>query len=131
MARGAGVEMSEERLFETAGGGRSFGAVRFDRDHNHRIHAHTLGGLLHASHRYRSLGYDGYLRATRAMTGDHRQVLQAYRRMVFNVIAGNRDDHTKNFAFLMSRTGQWRLAPAYDAGLLTRDERLARHGRRW
>lgn len=114
MAAEAGINMQESRLFQTEDGKRYFGTARFDRKGNERVHMHSLGGLLHASHRLPSLGYDGYLKATRALTRDYRQLLQAYRRMVFNVLAHNRDDHVKNFAFLMSRSGEWRLAPAYD-----------------
>jgi serine/threonine-protein kinase HipA len=58
--------------------------------------------------------YDHYLTATRSMTHDHRAVVQAFRRMVFNVLAHNRDDHVKNFAFLMEPSGTWTLSPAYD-----------------
>lgn len=75
---------------------------------------HTLGGLLHASHRLPSLDYEGFLKATLLLTRDQRQVEQAFRRMAFNVLAHNRDDHAKNFSFLMGREGTWSLSPAYD-----------------
>ncbi|HEX8431011.1 MAG TPA: type II toxin-antitoxin system HipA family toxin [Longimicrobium sp.] len=114
MAESAGIAVQRARLFETADGGRYFGAERFDRAGNARIHMHTLGGLLHASHRVPSMEYDGFLRATLALTRDQREVVEAYRRMVFNVLAHNRDDHVKNFSYLMDANGVWRLAPAYD-----------------
>lgn len=114
MAEQAGIEMPATRLFETPGGSRHFGAERFDRVGNPRLHMHTLGGLLHASHRLPSLDYEGLLRATLELTKDHRQMEEAFRRMAFNVLAHNRDDHVKNFSFLMDRAGTWRLAPAYD-----------------
>jgi serine/threonine-protein kinase HipA len=114
MAEAAGIGVQRARLFETADGGRYFGAERFDRAGNARIHMHTLGGLLHASHRVPSMDYDGFLRATLALTRDQRQVVEAFRRMVFNVLAHNRDDHVKNFSYLMDADGVWRLAPAYD-----------------
>jgi len=114
MAESAGIDIPPARLFETADGGRYFGAERFDRDGNQRVHMHTLGGLLHASHRVPSMEYEGFLRATLILTRDHRQVEEAFRRMVFNVLAHNRDDHVKNFSYLMDRDGAWRLAPAYD-----------------
>jgi serine/threonine-protein kinase HipA len=60
------------------------------------------------------MDYEGFLRTTRALTRDQRQVEEAFRRMAFNVVAHNRDDHVKNFSFLMERTGEWKLAPAYD-----------------
>ena len=75
---------------------------------------HTLGGLLHASHREFGATYGHYLDAAWNLTRDHRVVLQAFRRMVFNVLAHNRDDHVKNVSFLMEPDGVWRLAPAYD-----------------
>jgi serine/threonine-protein kinase HipA len=114
MAAAAGVEVPETRLLETRDGGRYFGAARFDRRKGERVHMHTLGGLLHASHRLPSMDYEGFLKATLVLTRDQRQVDQAYRRMVFNVLAHNRDDHVKNMSYLMARDGTWRLSPAYD-----------------
>ena len=114
MAEAAGVNVPPTRLFETPDGGRYFGAERFDRAGHRRLHMHTLGGLLHASHRIPSLEYEGFLKATLLLTKDQRQVDQAFRRMVFNVLTHNRDDHVKNVSFLMNRQGEWRLAPAYD-----------------
>ena len=114
MAGEAGVTMSRTRLFETRDGGRYFAAERFDRQGNARFHAHTLGGLLNASHRWPSLEYDALLKATLALTKDLRQVEEAFRRMAFNVFAHNRDDHVKNFSFIMYPDGRWDLSPAYD-----------------
>jgi serine/threonine-protein kinase HipA len=101
MAAEAGVEVPATRLFETPDGGRYFAAERFDRRDGRRVHMHTLGGLLHASHRLPSMDYEGYLKATLVLTRDQRQVEQAYRRMAFNVLAHNRDDHVKNVSYLM------------------------------
>lgn len=114
MARAAGIDVPPTRLFEARGGGRFFGAERFDRPGGERRHVHTLAGLLHADHRLPSLDYEGYLRATWALTRSHAAVKAAFRRMVFNVMAHNRDDHTKNFGFLMQPDGEWSLTPAYD-----------------
>jgi serine/threonine-protein kinase HipA len=114
VAESAGIGVPPTRLFETPDGGRYFGAERFDREGNQRVHMHTLGGLLHASHRVPSVDYEGFLKATLILTRDQRQVEEAFRRMVFNVLAHNRDDHVKNFSFLMGRDGAWRLTPAYD-----------------
>lgn len=114
MAQHAGVQVPPTRLFETRDGGRYFGAERFDREGNRRLHMHTLGGLLHASHRLPSMEYEGFLKATLVLTKHQRQVEEAFRRMAFNVLAHNRDDHVKNFSYLMDRAGGWRLAPAYD-----------------
>ena len=112
MAREAGIEMPHTRLFETAEG-RYFGVERFDIN-GERRHIHTLGGLLHASHRHPSIEYDALLRATLMLTRDHRQVVAAFRQMAFNVLAHNRDDHSRNFSFVMARNGTWTLTPAYD-----------------
>lgn len=114
MAREAGIDVPTTRLFETGDGGRYFGAERFDRPGALRLHMHTLSGLFHASHRIPSMEYEGLLKATMALTRDHRQMEEAFRRMAFNVFAHNRDDHVKNFSYLMDRSGEWRFAPAYD-----------------
>ncbi|HEY0171572.1 MAG TPA: type II toxin-antitoxin system HipA family toxin, partial [Pyrinomonadaceae bacterium] len=114
MAREAGIDVPTTRLFETGDGGRYFGAERFDRPGTLRLHMHTLSGLFHASHRIPSMEYEGLLKATMALTKDYRQVEEAFRRMAFNVFAHNRDDHVKNFSYLMDRSGEWRFAPAYD-----------------
>ena len=112
MARHAGIVVPPTRLFETDEG-RYFGVERFDVD-GERRHIHTLGGLLHASHRHPSIEYDALLRATLVLTRDHRQAAAAFRQMVFNVLAHNRDDHSRNFSFMMARDGSWTLTPAYD-----------------
>ena len=114
MAEEAGLQVPPTRLFETPDGGRYFGAERFDRRGGGRLHMHSLGGLWQASHRVSSMDYEGFLRTTLALTRDQRQLEEAFRRMAFNVAAHNRDDHVKNFSFLMGRDGVWTLAPAYD-----------------
>jgi serine/threonine-protein kinase HipA len=116
MARAAGLAMPETRLFETAEG-RYFGVQRFDRRHNRRFHVHTFGNLIHADFRVPSCDYLDLLQATSVLTRDHREVLKAVRWMVFNVYAHNRDDHAKNFGFILDAgTGAWALTPAYDLG---------------
>ncbi len=114
MARDAGITVPPARLFETAQGERFFGVERFDRQGNRRAHVHTFGNLIHADFRVPSCDYRQLLEVTRILTRNHRQVLECYRRMVFNVLTHNRDDHVKNFAFRMTAAGEWRLAPAYD-----------------
>ncbi|HEX6370922.1 MAG TPA: type II toxin-antitoxin system HipA family toxin [Longimicrobium sp.] len=114
MAVEAGLDVPHTRLLETRDGGRYFAAERFDRRGGARLHMHSLGGLWHASHRVASIDYEGYLKTTLALTRDQRQVEEAFRRMAFNVAAHNRDDHVKNFSFLMAMDGTWTLAPAYD-----------------
>ena len=116
MARAAGLAVPKTQLFATHDG-RWFGAKRFDRRASGgkgRLHMHTLGGILHATHRAPSIDYESFLKATLEMTRDYQQALEAFRRMTFNVFAHNRDDHSRNFAFLMDSLGNWTLSPAYD-----------------
>lgn len=114
LAGEAGVEMPETRLFSTPRGGRYFGVRRFDRDGPRRVHVHTFGNLIHADFRLPSCDYQDLLNVARRLTRRQADVRQTFRRMVFNVAAHNRDDHVKNFAFLLDERGEWRLAPAYD-----------------
>jgi len=114
MADAAGVDMPPTRLFETAQGDRFFGVKRFDRDGNHRFHIHTFGNLIQSNFRVPSADYADLLKATSLLTRNQQDVLRAYRRMAFNVLAHNRDDHVKNFAFLIDAAGDWTLSPAYD-----------------
>ncbi|HKJ83512.1 MAG TPA: type II toxin-antitoxin system HipA family toxin [Mariprofundaceae bacterium] len=113
MARDAGITMPETRLFE-GDGSAWFGIRRFDRDGTTRIHMHTLGGLVDADFRMPSLDYTDVLRVTQQLTRNETDVERAFALMAFNVLAHNRDDHSKNFSFLMDANGEWRLAPAYD-----------------
>ena len=87
---------------------------RFDRRGNHRFHVHTFGNLIHSNFRVPGCDYRQLLEVTRILTRNHQDVLQCYRRMAFNVLAHNRDDHVKNFAFRLTDEGEWELAPAYD-----------------
>jgi serine/threonine-protein kinase HipA len=115
MAVAAGIDMPPTRLFETSAGERFFGVRRFDREGNRRLHLHTFGNLIQVNFRIPSSDYADLLKATSLLTRNHHDVLRAFRRMVFNVLAHNRDDHVKNFAFLLDdATGQWSLSPAYD-----------------
>ncbi|MDY0000239.1 MAG: type II toxin-antitoxin system HipA family toxin [Polyangia bacterium] len=115
MAGAAGIEMAKTRLFETTEGDRFFGTRRFDREGDERIHVHTLGNLIHADFRIPSSDYADLLKVTARLTRHSGHVLGAFRRAVFNVLAHNRDDHVKNFAFLLDdSTGLWSLSPAYD-----------------
>ena len=114
MARDAGIAMPPARLFETRQGERFFGVERFDRQGNHRYHVHTFGNLIQANFRIPSCDYRQLLEVTRILTKNHQDVLECYRRMVFNVLTHNRDDHVKNFAFRLTDEGNWELAPAYD-----------------
>ena len=115
MARAAGIRVSPTWLLRPSPSHPGFfGTRRFDRDDEHRVHVHSLSGLLHASHRFPSTNYETLLNVTRRLTRDQRSVESVFRRMVFNVAAHNRDDHSKNFAFQMSAAGEWSPTPAYD-----------------
>ena len=119
-ARRWGIEVPETRPFPSGKCGGFFGVRRFDRERApdgtvRRIHSVTVSGLLETSHRLPCLDYDTLMRLVRAMTGSHREIMEMYRRMCFNVFAHNRDDHSDNFSFLYDETAHaWRLSPAYD-----------------
>lgn len=114
MARAAGLNMPDTHLFPAKNGAGYFGVQRFDRRGAERVHMHTLCGLLHADHRVPSLDYETILRATMHLTKSMPEVEAMFRLAVFNVLTHNRDDHAKNFAFLMESDGTWKAAPAYD-----------------
>ena len=113
-AKACGINMPETRLFE----GKYFGVKRFDIDNGQRIHTITAAGLLDVDFRYPSLDYIALMQATGYLTKQQPQVEEMFRRMVFNVLTGNKDDHAKNIAFLYINNG-WQLSPAYD---LTRSD---------
>ena len=113
-AKAAGIDMPETHLFPLKNGGGCFGVRRFDRTPRGKVHVHTACGLLHALHRYPTLDYENLLKLTFVLTRDHADVEEMVRRMIFNVKSGNRDDHSKNFSFLLTPKNEWRLAPAYD-----------------
>lgn len=110
MAQHAGIDVPEAFLFSA----QYFGSKRFDRRHNQRIHMHTLAGLLHTDYRIPCLDYEDFLKVVYQLTKNHEEMKKAYHLTVFNVLSHNRDDHSKNFSFLMDHQGAWRLAPAYD-----------------
>lgn len=115
MARQAGLEMSECRLLEE--NGRShFMTRRFDRaGSNVKIHMQTLCGIAHYDYQMKqAYSYEQAFEVMRRLRLPYDQAEQLFRRMVFNVVARNQDDHTKNISFLMGRDGVWHLSPAYD-----------------
>lgn len=114
MAKRAGITVPETRLFTLPDGGRCFGARRFDRGDGERLHMHSLAGLLHADYRTPGLDYEHLLRVAISLTRNQVHVRECFRRALFNWLAHNRDDHGKNFAFLMRRDGSWEPSPAYD-----------------
>jgi serine/threonine-protein kinase HipA len=115
MAKAAGLDVPRTQLLgRTTRTPGYFATQRFDREGSTRIHAHTLGGLLHLPHAYAALDYADLVKITRRLTRNEAAVTEMFRRACFNVLAHNRDDHTRNFAFLMDEQGSWRPSPAYD-----------------
>lgn len=114
MAENAGLEMPATHLFPSQKGSGYFAVKRFDRDKNKRFHMHTVSGLIHSNFRFPSHDYEDLLALTNVLTKDIREVEKMFRLAVFNVMAHNRDDHAKNFSFLMNEFGEWKLSPGYD-----------------
>ncbi len=115
MAVDAGLEMMESRLLEE-GGRAHFMTRRFDRkDDGSKLHMQSLCGLAHYD--YNSAGAYGYEQVFTILLKlglGYRAMEEMFRRMTFNVVARNQDDHTRNVAFLMNSDGKWRLSPAFD-----------------
>lgn len=113
--RRCGIATPETQHFTLPNGQAAFASKRFDRQNGIRIPMQSLAAFTGADYRRPGvLDYVNFLRATWICTKDVREVARAFERAVFNVIFHNRDDHPKNFSYLMSATGQWQLAPAYD-----------------
>lgn len=115
MARKAGIEMTECRLLEENGRAH-FMTQRFDRDNNsEKVHVQSFCAMQHYDFNdIVSYSYEQLFETMRMLGLPYPDAEQLYRRMVFNVLARNCDDHTKNFAFTMDKNGVWRLAPAFD-----------------
>lgn len=131
MAKAAGIDMSECRLYRE-NGRYHFMTKRFDREGENgaKIHMQSLGAIAHYD--YNAPGVYGYEQAADILYrlgSSQKDVERLYRRMVFNVMARNQDDHVKNIAFLMDKKGKWRLSPAYDVTYAcdTNNYWLARH----
>ena len=136
MARAAGIKMSECRLWNK----RHFMTRRFDRlENGGKLHMQTLGAMAHLDFNDPvSHSYEQAFRVTRRVVNDARANEQLFRRMAFNVLAWNCDDHVKNISYLMDRAGEWTLAPAYDecyaynpAGDWTSRHQMAVNGKRF
>ena len=118
-ARECGINVPEVRLLPSDECPGYFAIKRFDRicaanDSLTKVHMVSAAGLLETSHRIPNLDYTQLMRLTQIVVNDASQLQELYRRMCFNVFAHNRDDHSKNFAFLHGEAGEWRLSPAYD-----------------
>lgn len=116
LVKECGIEMSECSLIEENGRAH-FLTKRFDRQVGEKIHMQTLCGIAHYDYRLpRAYSYEQAFNVMRALRLPYSQAQEMFRRMVFNIVVRNQDDHTKNISFLMDRDGKWRLSPAYDMG---------------
>ena len=114
MAKEAGIIMSECRLLEENNRAH-FMTKRFDRINGQKIHMQSLCGIAHYDYNMPgAYSYEQAFAIMRKLRLSKKEAIQQYRRMVFNVLAKNLDDHTKNISFLMDQEGKWRLSPAYD-----------------
>lgn len=113
--RQCGIATPDTAYFTLPDGQAAFATRRFDRQQEMRIPMQSLAALTGANYQVPgALDYRSFLRATQICTNDVREKAKAFERVVFNVAFNNRDDHPKNFAYLMSAEGNWTLAPAYD-----------------
>jgi serine/threonine-protein kinase HipA len=123
MAKDAGIDMMECRLFEENNRAH-FMTKRFDRlDNNEKVHMQSLCALRHYD--FNLIGVYSYelaFETMRMLRLSYPEAEEMFRRMVFNVLARNCDDHTKNFAFLMDKNGKWKLSPAFDVCYAYRPE---------
>lgn len=114
LAKAAGINMTECRLYREHDRAH-FMTRRFDRVNGHKLHMQTLCGLAHYDfNMLHAYSYEQAFGIMRRLRLTYPEAEEFYRRMVFNVVARNQDDHTKNISFLMNRKGEWRLSPAYD-----------------
>ncbi|KVP62238.1 toxin HipA [Burkholderia ubonensis] len=113
--RMCGIQTPDTLHFSLPNGLAAFATRRFDRHDGLRVPMQSLAAFTGADYkRAGTLDYVNFLRATQICTNDLREKALAYERAVFNVTFNNRDDHPKNFAYVMSPSGEWKLAPAYD-----------------
>lgn len=138
MATHAGIEMSECRIMKE-GGRRHFLTKRFDRkDHGEKLHMQSFGAIAHLD--YEAAGahsYEETFAVIRELNLGQAAIEQQFRRMLFNVVARNQDDHVKNIAFLMDKSGAWSLSPAFDvtysynpSGVWTAQHQMSINGKR-
>jgi serine/threonine-protein kinase HipA len=138
MARAAGIDISECRLLEE-NGRRHFMSRRFDRlSGGEKLHMQSLGALAHFDFNLAgAYSYEQALQVMRALDLPMASIEQQFRRMTFNIVARNQDDHVKNIAFLMDKQGRWSLSPAFDVtysynpeGLWTATHQMSMNGKR-
>ena len=114
MAKQAGINMTECRLYREHDRAH-FMTRRFDRVNGHKLHMQTLCGIAHFDfNMLHAYSYEQAFAVMRQLRLPYTDAEEFFRRMVFNVVARNQDDHTKNISFLMDKQGRWHLSPAYD-----------------
>jgi len=137
MAKEVGIDMTESKLLEENGRAH-FMTKRFDRVNGDKQHMQTLCGIAHYDFNMAgAYSYEQAFEVMRKLRLSKAEASQQYRRMLFNIIARNQDDHTKNISFLMGKDGKWRLSPAYDviyshnpAGKWTNQHQMSVNGKR-
>ena len=116
LAVSCGIDIMECSLIEENGRAH-FLTKRFDRAGSEKVHMQTLCGMAHYDYRLlRGYSYEQAFNVMRGLKLSYREAQEMFRRVVFNVVVRNQDDHTKNISFLMDSSGKWRLSPAYDIG---------------
>ena len=116
LAKACGIDMTGCSLIEENGRAH-FLTKRFDRQNGKKVHMQTLCGIAHFDYRlHRAYSYEQAFNVMRALRLPYSEAQEMFRRLVFNVVVRNQDDHTKNISFLMDESGKWRLSPAYDMG---------------
>ena len=137
MAKAAGINMTPCRLLEENGRAH-FMTKRFDRVNGKKLHMQTLCGIAHYDFNMAgAYSYEQAFAVMRKLRLSKADATEQYRRMLFNIIARDLDDHTKNISFLMDESGQWKLSPAYDviyshnpAGKWTNQHQMSANGKR-
>jgi len=117
-ARNAGLHVMDSKVL-TIQGKHAFATKRFDRSPSGRVFTHTLGGLMHFSHRRIGLDYGTVAQVMDALQVPETAYQEAYARAAFNAAMSVRDDHSKNFAFIKGQDNRWDISPAYDLTYMT------------
>jgi len=115
IAKKCGINITKTYLFEDDDSYKHFAIERFDIDKdNNRLHSQTLAGLLHVE-KSKRMDYIDIMKVVKLyLLVPQEDIEEMYRRMIFNYVYNNNDDHLKNYSFLMNKSGEWRLSPAYD-----------------
>ncbi|UIF87561.1 type II toxin-antitoxin system HipA family toxin [Cupriavidus necator] len=124
-----GIEMAPVDFIEEPNGRFHFLTKRFDRpDSGGRVHMHSLAGIAHVDYNIPgAYSYEQYFRWIRRLEMPHTALEEAYRRMIFRIVLRDQDDHVKNWAFMMDKSGTWSLSPAYDMTFSAGNGYTARH----